>query len=291
MVFHRLGRFERHRLLIFTSLVLNPMVGFISSAVNPDALIFPLLTLIILFSYDSLVEGRNLRLALAVLLLGCFTKPAGILAIPSLAIISCLILVVRKNRGEPTVALARSATILVVASAIVSFGAFYLWSPPAMSARPLERTLLQYFSDLTARAPVFFESYWGRLGWVDYSAADGFFLVLLALLLANILLCLHYSSEISKPRFAMYALLFAVIYSAGILAGEFLYLDDAGYTVQGRYFIPVSLGFSVCLLHPLVSFGYLLPLYLCFFNYVLMLATVDRYYAGDWSRVLLALPF
>src|SRR5262249_3372337 len=76
------------------------------------------------------------------------------------------------------------------------------------------------------------------------------------------------------------------------LVGEFLYLPQAGYTLQGRYFLPVGL-----LLATLVT-GHDVPLARralvgCAIMLAVLLAnrTVHRYYEEGWRGVREGLPF
>jgi hypothetical protein len=63
------------------------------------------------------------------------------------------------------------------------------------------------------------------------------------------------------------------------------------YILQGRYFLPVALGFLLVTCHGVRVLRRAFIVVLVAFNlYAMHLSTV-RYYAGDWSAIWRALPF
>jgi hypothetical protein len=83
-----------------------------------------------------------------------------------------------------------------------------------------------------------------------------------------------------------------IAYAGTLFAIEYLYLHEAGFFLQGRYFLPASIGLGAWLLmhRGTVARATLLSSVMAL-NLLLFGLTVQRYYAGDWNVVWRALPF
>jgi len=84
---------------------------------------------------------------------------------------------------------------------------------------------------------------------------------------------------------------FSLLYGVGLLVGEYVHFARTGYILQGRYFLPVALGFLVVASHPIRTLRRAFVLLLVGFNLYAIQLSVERYYAGDWSLVWRAMPF
>jgi hypothetical protein len=97
-----------------------------------------------------------------------------------------------------------------------------------------------------------------------------------------------------RTRLLVFALAFAGAYAGGIVALELLFVlqGKSGFNLQGRYFLPASLG--VCLLalgHGRRWAQALLLAYLLAFNLASFRLTATRYYEHGFADALEALPF
>jgi Flp pilus assembly pilin Flp len=83
-----------------------------------------------------------------------------------------------------------------------------------------------------------------------------------------------------------------VAFAMTTMAGEFGYLTQAGFTLQGRYFLPAVLGLIAPVLwHRVTPARYALLAGLVAVNLLLAQRTVTRYYEEGWTGVCQALPF
>jgi hypothetical protein len=82
-----------------------------------------------------------------------------------------------------------------------------------------------------------------------------------------------------------------IAYAGTLFAIEYLYLHEAGYFLQGRYFLPGSIGLAAWLLmHRGTIARATMVASVMAINVLLFGATVQRYYAGDWNVAWRALP-
>jgi hypothetical protein len=151
-------------------------------------------------------------------------------------------------------------------------------------------SLLEYLAGIPGRLPGLFHMFWGRLGWVDYAVADWMFWGLLVVILVNVGCVLRRPGLWQTHSFLPFALLFAVVCSGGVLAGEFTFLQQTGFVVQGRYFLAFALGFYGLFLHDVRSVRWLTVGYVCFFALANVHETVARYFKGDWSLLWQSFP-
>jgi hypothetical protein len=175
----------------------------------------------------------------------------------------------------------------MVATAIA---VFYAWQPLRFLATgPSNDTFGAYLTQRWASIGDMWRTYWGKLGWLDYYAADGWYWLVLVLLAANV------GCLIWRPRrpthLAWYLGTFWLLFLASTFAAEVQYLHDAGYTFQGRYLLPAALGLGAVLLHEVRSVRIALLAGVLVLNLVLARETMRRYYGGGWRGAVHALPF
>ena len=82
----------------------------------------------------------------------------------------------------------------------------------------------------------------------------------------------------------------ALLFAAATFAGEYRYLSVAGYTFQGRYLLPVSIGLSVVVWHDVSAARRALVGMVIVLNLLLAHETARRYYVERWHGVRQALP-
>jgi hypothetical protein len=271
---------------IFALLVLNPMTAFMCSAVNVDAVNIPLAVLASLLFWRLLTTGAGEWWTLAALIATSWTKPSGLQLIGALFVAT---LVVWPIAACPTMRV-RSAMVTLARAAVVSWGTFYAWSPPRfLGGQPTYDTLGTYLAYRGSKAFAVWIMYWGRLGWLEYTADPIWYLLLLALVAIGV------ACAIWRPRGSMTFMLFTgtlfVAFVAATLVGEFLYLPLAGYVLQGRHLLPASLGLAIIVMHRVRVARVAFLVMLVVLNLLLIHATIDRYYNGQWKVATSALPF
>jgi hypothetical protein len=271
---------------LFAFVLLTPMLAFISSAVNPDAVAAPLGALAVIAAWGVLTTGRGAGTLAAALLAAALTKPAGLQLAAVLIVVAAILAVLRVVERRAAAVVAGTA-IGVVAAA---FALFYLWQPSRFLATgPSNDTLPQYVVRRWETIADLWRSYWGQLGWLDYGAPVGWHWLLLALLVVNV------GCLIWKPRrpaqLAIYLGAVWIVFVGSTFAAEIRYLREAGYTFQGRYLLPASLGLGAVLLHEVKAARIAMLAGILALNLLLMRETVRRYYGNGWSGAVHALPF
>ncbi len=272
--------------------LLNPMLAFLSSGINADAVSIPLSTLAILAVWDVLTRGTGGVRALVWLLAAALVKPSAASLFMALVAGIGALWVLRRPLGAPDDRWHPWPALFTIARAgLVSAWAFYLWSPLLFANQFGARASLRTY--LTARldaASVTAVEFWGKLGWLDYQLAGGWYVLLWTLVLIN-LACTAW-----RPRrpltFAVFAGAVFLAFGGATLAGEYGFLGQAGFQLQGRYFLPAIVGLlAIALSHRVAPARYALVAGVVVVNLLLMQRTVTRYYADGWSGVREALPF
>jgi hypothetical protein len=272
--------------------LLNPMVAFLSSGINADAVSFPLSTMAILAVWDLLTRGTGGWRALAWLLAAAFVKPSAASLFMALGAGIGVLWGLRRwlgpagDRWHPWAALHAIAR-----AAIVSLWAFYLWSPLLFANQQgAHASLREYVTRRLDGAGVTAVEFWGMLGWLDYQLAGRWYALLWLLVLFN-LACAAW-----RPRrpltFAVFAAAVFLAFGGATLAGEYGFLSQAGFQFQGRYLLPAIIGLlAIVLSHRVAPARYALLAGVIVVNLLLMQRTVTRYYADGWTGFSEALPF
>jgi hypothetical protein len=313
MVYVVLGRIPEtapHAAVVLAFLLLNPMLAFVTSAATPDAINNPLATIGILLLYRVLTRSDNglpaqephaaaaqdedrgqpastrTALAAAVALAACaLTKPSGLLVFAA----SFLAIGVLWRSGFIAVRNAIRGAIVVAVPAVLTWVAFYAWSPPTFRASPPKAmTVVDYAMTLWARLPEIAVSYWGILGWFDYRLPQAWYNVLFVLLLVNAIVLMRASAPVR--RFAIFGGALVIGYVVVMIAGEYYYLPTAGLNFQGRHLLPICIAGAAFMLHDVTWARVALFGYLAIVNVALMHASFIRYFAGDWTTFWLSLP-
>ena len=147
--------------------VLTPMFAFISSATNPDAVNDALAAIVVITAWEVLTLGTG-GLACAVALLGAaLTKPAGLQLAAVLALVAVglgALRLVDRRRAATVAGIAVGVTAIAIA-------VFYAWQPLRFLATgPSNDTLAMYVAKRWELREEMLRTYWGQLGWLDYSA-------------------------------------------------------------------------------------------------------------------------
>ena len=272
--------------------LLNPMLAFVSSGINADAVSFPLCTLAILAVWDDLTHGTRGMRALVWLLAAALVKPSAASLFMALGAGIAVLWALRRWLGPPDDRWHPWAALLSIARAgIVAAWAFYLWSPLLFANQHGAPVSLRgYVERRIDEASVTAVEFWGKLGWLEYQLAGGWYALLWLLVLANL------ACVVWRPRrpltFAVFAAAVFLAYGGATLAGEYGFLSQAGFQLQGRYFLPAVIGLlAIALSHHVAPARYALLAGLIVVNLLLMQRTVTRYYADGWSGFSAALPF
>jgi hypothetical protein len=285
-------------------LLLNPMVDHLSAAVNADAFSVPLATLALLLAWQTASSGLGAAALVAALLVGLLVKPAGVQVAGCVALATLVVWLTGQVRWRDA-----SRVLLAVAmSSALAYAAFYAWSPPRIFGAPQPATLLAYLGDLPARLGWLWMGAWGVLGWVDLHLAWPWYAALLALLIVGAICAAVRPAFPDVPPGAIASTTAATMPStrgsgvmlflaaAGLLlvamtiAGEFRYLSQASYFLQGRYFLPAIAGVLPALMHRVSPVRVACLALLLVMNLLLMADTVLRCY-GDWHTFWRSLPF
>jgi hypothetical protein len=270
----------------------NPMLAFLSSGINADAVSFPLSTLAILAVWDVLTRGTGSVRAVVWLLAAALVKPSAASLFMALGTGIAVLWVLRRWLGPPDDRWHPWPALLTVARAgMVSAWAFYLWSPLLFAdQRGARASLRDYVTRRIDGAGTTAVEFWGKLGWLDYQIAGGWYALLWLLVLINL------ACVVWRPRrpltFAAFAAAIFLAFGGATLAGEYGFLSQAGYQLQGRYFLPAIIGLAaIALSHRVALARYALLAAVIVVNLLLMQQTVTRYYADGWTGFREALPF
>jgi ABC-type multidrug transport system fused ATPase/permease subunit len=278
-----LPQIASYRRYLFWAMILVPSLEFITSSANPDAFNIPLTVLCMIYSYSAIAHGKSMAMAITVLLLNLFVKPAALLIFPTIAVLSGGMLIFCQDR----IRIVKRSLILTVPAFVVSFAAFYKWSSPVLYGNPVTIDLISYIKQLPPKLHYYyFIMYWGDLGWLDLRLDGGYYEILTYIIIFNVLCAAVGWRNFKDKGWAAYFLFFALIYCAGLIGGEFHYLTKAGYTLQGRYFLPVALGLSTFLVHRCLPAIYLFMGYILIFNAAMIIETLYRYFALNISVFL-----
>jgi hypothetical protein len=277
-------------------IIANPMVAYLSSGVTADAPSNPLSALAILAFWRAVTCGTHTRATVGWLVAGALVKPAALPLMASL-VAGGVVLWLRDRRVH-----AGPALVAVARAGLISLAGFYLWSTPRFRGTgPVVDTLSRFVSIRLRDVGFTWTEYWGKLGWLDCEVRPVWYALVFGVVLLN-LACVAVKRRRSPEKstteqhrldaFLLFAVVTSAAFVAGTVAGEFYYLPQAGYTLQGRYLLPVAV-----LVAAIVAWHEVRPARYAFIGVVMVLCallvqrTVDRYYAENWSGVRAGLPF
>ncbi len=277
-----------HKKYILVFLVFNPMAAFMTSSINPDAFLYPSACMVMTWFWRAGFERQaSGHFAMASLVCAGLTKASSLLFFPAIAISSAVAFFVQNTFQL------RRAVMVLVGSLVLLWFSFYAWVPRpdnvAYAGVPVHLDLFEYLTG--NRYWGLFQSYWGILGWLDYGLATPYYLIFVLLIAINLVLVLVQGREWLRFGFTWYVFLVSLLFIAASFAVEYHLLPRYGWVLQGRYFLPVSLGLAMLMVHRFTWARNAFLAYLVLFNVLLFAASVDRYYSGDWKLAWHALPF
>jgi hypothetical protein len=270
---------------VLVLLLAIPMLAFASAGVNPDAVVFPLATLAILASFRLLRTGTGVIAAAGWLLATAWTKPSGLVLGVAIGVAAIGVWLVGGTERR------RSQLLLgvVAFSVFVSWLGFYAWSPPKfLGGGPAQSSTLGWMEMVVRRIPYFWKSFWGWLGWLDYTLPAIWYALLVPLVVANAAFAV---GGLVRRRLELFMPLLLGAFIAMVVVGEWVYLARTGYNIQGRHFLPAAIGLSPLVRHERRSVAFALLAFLVLMQAAFIRETVIRYYGGDLATLLAALPF
>ena len=282
----------RRALTLF--LLLNPVLLFISSSINPDAILYPLASIATLATYWTMLNCRRWPLfALSITACLLVKRPTLLILAANLTYVLLLCVFSQKTRST----YGRSCIYFALSCCLALASSYYLFyrTNTVAVGMPIfgaEESLLTYARSLWLRAPTLFVGYWGLLGWTDYGPPQWLvYLVAAALILNTVAFLQTHTQRIGAKYIALFCVFFIHVFF--LLVMEYYFFSQTGYILQGRYFLPLSFCLALLMLvGPEYRFWkYLTLATFLVANLYLLNATVTRYYEGSWLRVYRALPF
>ena len=270
--------------LLLLFLLANPMLAFVSASVNTDALSIPLCICGALASWRLLSTGTGHARALAWLVLAALVKPAGLQMMVAVGVASL-------GAWSWSRTLHPIPALICVGRALAtSYALFYGWSYIHLYAGgPLQLGVFRYASTSARLLGDTWVMYWGQLGWLDYTLPVAFYFVVFGAFVWALREAWR-RPGLGRETQIYFGLCF-VVFAATMYAVEYSYLREAGLIIQGRYFLPASIGLAPLLFHRSTAARLALVGSVVVLNVGLMAATIQRYYGDDWRTAWRALPF
>jgi hypothetical protein len=270
--------------------MVNPQIGFTLSAIHPDAVFTPASLITGLLAYRACIGiGSIVQLPILALsaLLAVFSKPLGIPMILALISAALLFAILFKEHRKNSLLAAASLIIALVIAQL----AFFLWVKLEIYGVPLHLDIWGYLAALPEKPRLWFRQFFGSVGWLDTNLGTTWHLAMLCCLGINLLLGALHSLRAKDSKAWLYFGVFATTFIAGLLVGEFKYLDRAGYSIQGRYLFPVLPLLALAMVHNFnlvkrLSVAFILIYTAAYYN-----LSVHRYFASGWHGWLHNLPF
>jgi hypothetical protein len=263
-----------------------PMLTFASVGINPDAAALPLSAAAIIAAWRLGETGERPLVAGLLLAAAAMAKPTGLPVIGAV--------IVSAGLAGMAGAFSRRRAVVLVATAgaalLAVHAVFYAWSPPRFlgGRGPVHASFAEWAATVPGRIPDLWMMYWGWLGWLDYRLSGAWYFWLLPVLAINAVVAAFW---IARRRSAVFLPLVSAVLAAIMIAGEFVYLPQAGYNLQGRHFLVGAAGLLPLVTHRrrwawAACLGYVAVLHLR-----LAWQTFGRYYARDAATLWSAWPF
>ncbi len=273
-------------LLATLPLALAPMTGFITGAVNPDALHIPLALAAGVAWYRTLRTGDVAVAAHALLLGALLTKPPGV----TLLLALLLVVPVGYRLGWWSREHATSAWRGLLFTGASAYALYYVWSPPAPPGpTPVGLTFGDGVALVMVRLPWVWPGFWGSLGYLDYGLPAVWNAAVAAPPLAGLLAMARRPSSV--PTLTWFALLLLAVYLGLLLAVQFALIGSIGPVLQGRYLLPAGLAVPLVALAAGRRMAWGLVLVVATGTVWAWHLSVMRYYADGWVGWSQALPF
>ncbi len=294
LVWHILGKTSLNtcRTELVICVVLTPMVGFLSSSINPDAIFIPLAGIGLVAASETLA-GRNLRhIALFSLTAACLVKQAGWIVAMTIGAAGSAQVIINKLRGRPVASSVFSAAVLAIVPLFFSWILYYAWLPAGdapSSVSPVSPLAL--WESIYERLWGFWEQSIGLLGWTDYKTRESYYRLVLWTWVANAI-CMAWYSARGRVKFPWRLQALFILHTIFMFVIEFvLVASNPTFILQGRYLLPAALCFFAIIAHPIYPLRWLMILSLMVINASLLSRSIDRYYAPPLRGSVTILPF
>jgi hypothetical protein len=275
----------RDALLVVLPLALAPMTGFITGAVNPDAVHIPLTLGAGVAWYQVLRERRHHAAAYLLLVAALLTKPPGV------TLLLALLLVVpvgvwrgwwSREHG------ARGWRDLLLIGAI-AYVIYYVWSPPAPPGPAPVVTMTDGVRLVAHRLLTLWPGMWGTLGYLDYGLPSAWYLALAGPVLLGGMAMGRRPGSV--PTFTWYAVALLLAYAGLLILVQLVLVTSIGPVLQGRYLLPASLAIPLVALAAGRRVAWALLVLVAVGMAGGWHLSVLRYYADGWAGWVEALPF
>lgn len=278
------------RYSILACIVLNPMLAFISSSINPDALFLPLATLSILLASRTILEFRSALLTIFVITITCLTKPAGLLLLPAIGLAGGLVALYRLITKSNWITTLLLSGFSVFTPFLLAYISFYHWVPSGPGDRLPPLPLDAYLTHIHLSSWNLFIGSWGTLGWLDYNTSAIYYKLVGWSLLLNLILFIGFFVTLKARLAKSFFLAVGLLHPICLFVMEFKMYPLVGLLMQGRYFLPGIIGVMVVFTHPQRWARVIMVLSIIILSAALLKRTVDRYYHGRWRMVYYAIP-
>jgi len=223
--------------------------------------------------------------------MAALAKPTGPLLLAVLLLVVLATHIVPRWRTGHTL---RAALAILAAGTIAVLSA-YAWMPPRTYG-----STVQGGPDAIGAARWLWrvwKSYWGTPGYLDYWLPNGWYVALTALWLVNVSVASRKwisgltAGGDATERAAPLVFAAAALFAGAIIAGSLASIPGLGFSVQGRYLLPVGLGLAAVLVHRRPPAAWALVACLVLFHLALAHESVVRYFGGDYALLLRSLPW
>lgn len=281
------SQLDAWRPALVAACVANPMLAFLTSSVNPDAVLAPLGALALLATLEVAESGTRVRSALVILVLTALAKPTALLLLASLAGVAVVAKLLPAWRPPH----ATRALGVIVLSGLAAALLFYAWLPPrtysaAGAVGPDAIGVVRWLWRV-------WKSYWGTPGYLDYWLPNAWYLALTAVWLVSAVVAARDWRGEAAPtrRSVLFVASVGALYALILLGGPLAWVPGLGGGVQGRYLLPVSLALALVVVHRRRFVGRAFIGVLGLFHLALAHETVVRYFGGDYGLLWRSLPW
>lgn len=283
-------KLKGHRTAIFVFMILNASLASISSSINPDAMLNPLATILIIILYRIFCEqagSGSIIIAGILMVISMLTKATGVFFLPVVAACACISAAIKKT-FRPLI----DGFLICTGSSLISYFGFYFFvEPERLILDPTASiTFLEYMKGVPQRMMWMFHSFCGVLGWLEYGIEPKQTFNVLYFLLGNMAFALIYFKHWWRSEITWLAICFAAVFSAVLVFLEYYNASRVGLVLQGRYFLPGILGMAMLLVHRFKSLRWIFIIYLAYINVHLLDKTLLRYYGPEYRHFGEALP-
>lgn len=227
------------------TIIFNPMVVFVGSSINNDALTLPLAALILCHGVLYLRGKRGLQGVVTGLLLFAAMKASALpfaLALGlGMGVAGCLESDTKRRQLWSLGAASMGACL-------VSWIVYYSWNPPYFMGQASEDDLEAYLVKLPQGMSFLFVHYWGSLGWQDCHLPEWGYKAIAAVSVFLTALGALRLRRLSRWIFRSLCVS-ALCLTLVLFAGEYSRLHISGYVLSGRYWLILALALNLMFLN------------------------------------------